>query len=50
MLGHAKSLVVDTIYSHTMASGLASVASAVAGRVFGEAPKLRVIEGGARDV
>lgn len=50
MMGHSRSTLVDTVYAKTLQSGLASVASAVASRVLGEVPKLRVIEGGARDV
>jgi integrase len=49
-MGHSRSLLVDQVYARTLQSGLASVATAVASRVLGEQPKLRVIEGGARDV
>jgi integrase len=50
-LGHSKSALVDRVYAHTLPSGMASVAAAVAGRVLGEKPTLRVIEGGQqRDV
>jgi integrase len=49
-MGHAKSLLVDQVYAHSLPSGLASVAAAVAGRVLGEQPKLRVIDGGQRPV
>jgi len=51
MIGHSRSTLVDQVYAKTLQSGLASVASAVAARVLDERPpKLRVIEGGARDV
>ena len=50
MMGHSRSTLVDQVYARTLQSGLASVASAVATRVLGEAPKLRVIEGGQQDV
>ena len=50
MIGHAKSTLVDQVYAHTMQSGMASVASAITARALGEQPKLRVIEGGQRDV
>jgi len=51
MMGHRRSTLVDQVYARTLQSGLASVASAVAARVLGDQPlRLRVIEGGARDV
>lgn len=50
MMGHSRSTLVDAVYAGRLQSGLSSVASAVATRVLGESPKLRVIEGGARDV
>jgi integrase len=50
MMGHSRSTLVDQVYAHTMQSGMASVAERVTARVLGEQPKLRVIEGGARDV
>jgi integrase len=48
-MGHSRSTLVDAVYAHSLASGLAGVAEGVSGRVFGK-PKLTVIEGGARDV
>jgi hypothetical protein len=49
MMGHRRSTLVDPVYARTLQSGLASVASAVAARVFGDqTPKLRLIEGGAQ--
>jgi len=51
MMGHAKSTLVDTVYAHSLQSGMASVAERVTARALGEQPKLRVIEGrSARDV
>jgi hypothetical protein len=50
MMGHTKSTLVDQVYAHTMQSGMASVASAITARALGEQPRLRVIEGGPRDV
>jgi hypothetical protein len=41
---------VDQVYTHTMQSGTASIASAITARALGEQPRLRVIEGGPRDV
>lgn len=41
---------MDQVYAHSMQSGMASVASAITARALGEQPKLRVIEGGQRDV
>jgi integrase len=48
-MGHSRSTLVDAVYAHSLASGLAGVAERVAGRVFDEKkkPVLRVIEGGA---
>jgi integrase len=46
-LGQAKSLIVDTVYAHTMASGLEKISTSVTERVLGK-PKLRVIRGGRR--
>ena len=48
-MGHSRSTLVDAVYAHSLASGLAGVAEGVSGRVFGK-PKLTVIEGGQRDV
>jgi hypothetical protein len=51
MMGHARSTLVDTVYAHTMQSGMASVAENVTARALGVKPQLRVIEGGnPRDV
>ena len=50
MMGHSRSSLVDQVYAHSMQSGMASVAERVTARALGEQPKLRVIEGGARDV
>jgi integrase len=50
MMGHARSTLVDQVYAHTMQSGMASVASAITARALGEEPKLRIIDGGQRDV
>jgi hypothetical protein len=62
IIGHARSTIVDTIYAHTVDSGLAGVSESVAGRVGliqetqpkppnpprvpRQAPKLRLITGG----
>ncbi|HKU16256.1 MAG TPA: site-specific integrase, partial [Steroidobacteraceae bacterium] len=46
-MGHSRSTLVDEVYAHALPSGMASVAERVTARVFGEQPKLRVIEGGA---
>jgi integrase len=46
-LGQAKSLIVDTVYAHTMASGMEKISTSVTERVLGK-PKLRVIPGGRR--
>ena len=45
-MGHSRSTLVDEVYAHSLQSGMASVAERVTSRVFGEQPKLRVIEGG----
>jgi hypothetical protein len=51
MMGHARSTLVDSVYAHTMQSGMASVAENVTARALGVKPQLRAIEGGkARDV
>lgn len=51
MMGHARSTLVDSVYAHTMQSGMASVAENVTARALGVKPQLRVIEGGnPRDV
>jgi hypothetical protein len=46
MMGHARSTLVDSVYAHTMQSGMASVAENVTARALGVKPQLRVIEGG----
>jgi len=43
--GHTRSTLVDTVYAHTMQSGMASVAENVSARALGVDPQLRVIEG-----
>jgi hypothetical protein len=40
----------EPTYAHSLQSGMASVAERVTSRALGEQPKLRVIEGGQRDV
>jgi len=50
MMGHSRSTPVDTVYAHSLPSGMASVAERVTARALGEQPKLRVIEGGQREV
>jgi integrase len=50
MMGHVRSTLVDSVYAHTMQSGMASVAENVTARALGVKPQLRVIEGGQRDV
>jgi integrase len=50
MMGHSRSILVDQVYSHTMQSGMASVAESVTARALGIKPQLRVIEGGQPDV
>jgi integrase len=49
-MGHSRSTLVDAVYAHSLQSGMASVAERVTARALGEQPKLRVIEGGQRDV
>ena len=49
-MGHSRSTLVDAVYAHSLQSGMASVAERVTARALGEPPKLRVIEGGQRDV
>ena len=49
-MGHSHSMLVDQVYAHGLQSGMASVAERVTARALGEQPKLRVIEGGQRDV
>jgi integrase len=46
-MGHSRSTLVDSVYAHSLESGMAGVAERVAGRVFEGKPVLRVIEGGA---
>ena len=46
-MGHSRSTLVDAVYAHSLASGMAGVAERVAGRVFDTKPQLRVLEGGA---
>lgn len=50
MLGHSRSSLVDSVYAHSMQSGMASVAQSVTDRALGVKPQLRIIEGGVRDV
>ena len=50
MMGHSRSTLVDAVYAHSLQSGMASVAERVTARALGEQPKLRVIEGGAREI
>jgi hypothetical protein len=49
-MGHSRSTLVDAVYAHSLQSGMASVAERVAARALGEQPKLRLIDGGQRDV
>jgi integrase len=49
-MGHSRSTLVDAVYAHSLQSGMASVAERVTALALGEQPKLRVIEGKARDV
>jgi len=49
-MGHSRSTLVDQVYAHSLQSGMASVAERVTARALGEQPKLRVIEGGQRDI
>jgi integrase len=46
MMGHSRSSLVDSVYAHSMQSGMASVAESVTARALGTKPTLRVIEGG----
>jgi integrase len=46
MMGHSRSVLVDSVYAHSMQSGMASVAENVTARALGTKPQLRVIEGG----
>jgi integrase len=46
MMGHSRSTLVDQVYAHSMATGMAGVAEAVTLRALGQKPQLRVIEGG----
>jgi integrase len=48
-LGHSKSTLVDTVYAHSLALGLAAMSERVTARAFGTTPQLRLIDGG-RDV
>ena len=50
VVGHARSTLVDSVYAHSLQSGMASVAERVTALALGEQPKLRVIDGGQRDV
>jgi hypothetical protein len=42
--------LVDAVHAHSLQSSMASVAERVTARALGEQPKLRVIDGGQRDV
>jgi hypothetical protein len=44
-MGHARSTLVDSVYAHTMQSGIASVAENVTARALAVKPQLRVIGG-----
>jgi integrase len=46
MMGHSRSVLVDTVYAETMQSGMASIAESVTARALGVKPQFRVIEGG----
>jgi hypothetical protein len=57
LIGHARSTIVETIYAHTVGSGLAGVSQSVEQRVGlkpaeppapRQPPKLRVVDGGRR--
>lgn len=50
MMGHSRSTLVDQIYAHSLQSGMASVAERVTARALAEQPRLRLVEGVARDV
>ncbi len=45
-MGHSRSALVDTVYAHSLPSGMAGLAERVTARALGLEPKLRVIEGG----
>jgi integrase len=45
-LGHSKSALVDAVYAHSLASGLAAMSERVTARAFGTTPQLRLIDGG----
>jgi integrase len=45
-LGHSKSTLVDAVYAHSLASGLAAMSERVTARAFGTTPQLRLIDGG----
>jgi hypothetical protein len=49
-MGHSRSTLVDAVYAHSLQSGMASVAERVTALALGEQPKLRLIDGGQRDV
>jgi integrase len=49
-MGHSRSTLVDQVYAHALPSGMASVAERVTARALGEQRKLRLIEGGPKDV
>jgi len=46
-MGHSRSTLVDAVYAHSLASGMAGVAERVAGRLFDERLVLRVLPGDA---
>ena len=46
-MGHSRSTLVDAVYAHSLASGMAGVAERDAGRVFDVKPQLRVLESAA---
>lgn len=51
MMGHSRSNLVDSVYAHSLQSGMASVADSVTQKALGVKAQLRVIEGGnSRDV
>jgi antitoxin FitA len=45
-LGHSKSTLVDAVYSHSLALGLAAMSERVTARAFGTTLQLRLIDGG----
>ena len=45
-LGHSKSQLVDAVYAHSLASGLAAMSERVTARAFGTTPQFRLIDGG----